>query len=215
MNEASGRISPAHAVSAAEAGIAAADEQARLDGRSAKASKLLDRGTLDVVSVAAMVAALYAVLKLGLLPGAGGTQRLPRIVGVEAAATMTSLGDPLPAAKAKDLGLVDALAGEDSLAADAIAFARAKIADGPRPTRERPVFGDVAVIEQLKTANARRWRGFEAPYANLACVEAATWARSCSQRLVASLPTCTRTAVFRPANEKSRSPLCSSGRGSA
>lgn len=113
-------------------------------------------------------------VKLGLLPGAGGTQRLPRVVGVEAAATMTSTGDPLPAAKAKELGLVDELAGEDSLAADAIAFARAKIADGPRPTRERPVFGDVAVIEQLKATNAKRWRGFEAPYANLACVEAAT-----------------------------------------
>ncbi len=113
-------------------------------------------------------------VKLGLLPGAGGTQRLPRIVGVEAAATMTSTGDPVPAPKAKEMGLVDELAGEDSLAADAIAFARAKIADGPRPTRERPVFGDIAVIEQLKTKNAKRWRGFEAPYANLACVEAAT-----------------------------------------
>ncbi|WP_428684688.1 3-hydroxyacyl-CoA dehydrogenase NAD-binding domain-containing protein [Sphingopyxis sp.] len=113
-------------------------------------------------------------VKLGLLPGAGGTQRLPRVVGVEAAATMVSSGDPLPASKAKELGLVDELAGEDSLAADAIAFARAKIADGPRPTRDRAVFGDVAVIEQLKTANAKRWRGFEAPYANLACVEAAT-----------------------------------------
>ncbi|MBN8842405.1 MAG: enoyl-CoA hydratase/isomerase family protein [Sphingomonadales bacterium] len=113
-------------------------------------------------------------VKLGLLPGAGGTQRLPRVVGVEAAATMTSLGDPVPATKAKDMGLVDELAGEDSLAADAIAFARAKIADGPRPTRDRAVFGDAAVIEQLKTANAKRWRGFEAPYANLACVEAAT-----------------------------------------
>jgi 3-hydroxyacyl-CoA dehydrogenase len=113
-------------------------------------------------------------VKLGLLPGAGGTQRLPRVVGVEAAATMTSTGDPVPAPKAKELGLVDELAGEDSLAADAIAFARAKIADGPRPTRERPVFGDVAIIEQLKTANAKKWRGFDAPYANLACVEAAT-----------------------------------------
>ena len=113
-------------------------------------------------------------VKLGLLPGAGGTQRLPRVVGVEAAATMTSTGDPLPASKAKELGLVDELAGEDSLAADAIAFARAKIADGPRPTRERAVFGDVGVIEQLKAKNAKRWRGFEAPYANLACVEAAT-----------------------------------------
>src|SRR3546814_4454337 len=48
-------------------------------------------------------------VKLGLLPGAGGTQRLPRVVGVEAAATMTSTGDPLPAAKAKELGLVDEL----------------------------------------------------------------------------------------------------------
>ncbi|KTE46624.1 MULTISPECIES: 3-hydroxyacyl-CoA dehydrogenase NAD-binding domain-containing protein [unclassified Sphingopyxis] len=113
-------------------------------------------------------------VKLGLLPGAGGTQRLPRVVGVEAAATMVSSGDPLPASKAKELGLVDALAGEDSLAADAIAFAREKIADGPRPTRERPVFGDVAIIEQLKAANAKKWRGFDAPYANLACVEAAT-----------------------------------------
>ncbi|MBL0769670.1 enoyl-CoA hydratase/isomerase family protein [Sphingopyxis sp. DHUNG17] len=113
-------------------------------------------------------------VKLGLLPGAGGTQRLPRVVGVEAAAEMTSTGNPVPAPKAKEMGLVDKLAGEDSLAADAIAFARAKIADGPRPTRERAVFGDVGAIEELKKKNARRWRGFEAPYANLACVEAAT-----------------------------------------
>jgi len=113
-------------------------------------------------------------VKLGLLPGAGGTQRLPRVVGVEAAATMTSLGDPVPAPKAKEMGLVDELAGEDSLRADAITYARAKIADGPRPTRARAVFGDVTAIEGLKTANAKRWRGFEAPYANLACVEAAT-----------------------------------------
>ena len=113
-------------------------------------------------------------VKLGLLPGAGGTQRLPRIVGVEVAATMVSSGDPLPASKAKELGLVDALAGEATLADDAIAFAREMIAQGPRPTRDRPIKGDVAVIEQLKAANARKWKGFDAPYANLACVEAAT-----------------------------------------
>jgi len=113
-------------------------------------------------------------VKLGLLPGAGGTQRLPRIVGVEVAATMVSSGDPLPASKAKELGLVDALAGEATLADDAIAFAREMIAQGPRPTRDRPIKGDIAVIEQLKAANARKWKGFDAPYANLACVEAAT-----------------------------------------
>jgi 3-hydroxyacyl-CoA dehydrogenase len=113
-------------------------------------------------------------VKLGLLPGAGGTQRLPRVVGVEAAATMCSLGEPLPAAKAETIGLVDRLAGEGSLAEDAIAYARELIASGPRPTRERPVTGDAACIEQLKAANAKKWKGFDAPYANLACVEAAT-----------------------------------------
>ncbi len=113
-------------------------------------------------------------VKLGLLPGAGGTQRLPRVVGIDAAAMMVSSGDPLPAAKAQEMGLVDALAGEDSLAADAIAFAQGAIAKGPRPTRDRPITGDVGAIEKLKAANARKWKGFEAPYANLACVEAAT-----------------------------------------
>lgn len=113
-------------------------------------------------------------VKLGLLPGAGGTQRLPRIVGIEVAAQMVSSGDPLPAAKAQELGLVDALAGDATLAEDAIAFARKMIAQGPRPTRDRPITGDIAVIEKLKAANARKWKGFEAPYANLACVEAAT-----------------------------------------
>ena len=52
-------------------------------------------------------------VKLGLLPGAGGTQRLPRVVGVEQAAVMVSLGEPISAQKALESGLVDALAGED------------------------------------------------------------------------------------------------------
>lgn len=113
-------------------------------------------------------------VKLGLLPGAGGTQRLPRVVGIEAAATMCALGELLSATKAASIGLVDRLAGEDSLADDAIAYARELIAIGPRPTRERPMGGDVGIIEQLKAANAKKWKGFDAPYANLACVEAAT-----------------------------------------
>jgi 3-hydroxyacyl-CoA dehydrogenase len=113
-------------------------------------------------------------VKLGLLPGAGGTQRLPRLVGVAAAAAMCSGGEPVPAAKAMEMGLVDALAAEGNLATDAIAFARTMIAKGPRATRDLAVVGDASVIEELKTANARKWRGFDAPYANLACVEAAT-----------------------------------------
>jgi 3-hydroxyacyl-CoA dehydrogenase len=113
-------------------------------------------------------------VKLGLLPGAGGTQRLPRVVGVQKAAEMTSGGDPLSATAAAAIGLVDKVASEDSLAADALAFARDAIAMGPRPTRDRPVIGDASGIEAIKATNARKWKGFEAPYANLACVEAAT-----------------------------------------
>lgn len=113
-------------------------------------------------------------VKLGLLPGAGGTQRLPRVVGLEAAATMCALGEPLSATQAASIGLVDRLAGEDSLTEDAIAYARELIAIGPRPTRDRPLGGDIGIIAQLKAANAKKWKGFDAPYANLACVEAAT-----------------------------------------
>jgi 3-hydroxyacyl-CoA dehydrogenase len=113
-------------------------------------------------------------VKLGLLPGAGGTQRLPRVVGIEAAATMCALGEPVTATKAEAIGLVDRIAGEDSLADDAVAYARELVSVGPRPTRNRPLTGDIAIIEQLKATNAKKWKGFDAPYANLACVEAAT-----------------------------------------
>lgn len=112
-------------------------------------------------------------VKLGLLPGAGGTQRLPRLVGIEQAAVMTSLGEPISAQKALDTGLIDKLAGEDSLAADAVAFARDCVTKGPRHTRDLPVKGDIAIIAKLEAENARKWKGFEAPYANLRCVAAA------------------------------------------
>ncbi len=113
-------------------------------------------------------------VKLGLLPGAGGTQRLPRVAGVEAAVEMCATGTPIDAAKALAIGLVDRLAGEATLAADAIAYARDCIAAGPRPTRDLPVKGDAAAIPAFAAANARKFKGFDAPAANIACVEAAT-----------------------------------------
>jgi 3-hydroxyacyl-CoA dehydrogenase len=112
-------------------------------------------------------------VKLGLLPGAGGTQRLPRLVGIEQAAVMTSLGEPISAQKALDTGLIDKLAGEGSLAADAVAFARECVIKGPRHTRDLAVKGDTAIIAKLEAENARKWKGFDAPYANLRCVAAA------------------------------------------
>ncbi len=112
-------------------------------------------------------------VKLGLLPGGGGTQRLPRVVGVEQAAIMCSLGDPISAKKAHEIGLIDAVAGEDTLAEDAIKLAREMITKGPRATRNLPVTGDTAIIAKLEADNARKWKGFDAPYANLRCVAAA------------------------------------------
>ncbi len=113
-------------------------------------------------------------VKLGLLPGAGGTQRLPRVAGIEAAVEMCATGNPVSAAKAESLGLVDLVAEEGKLAETAIAYARECIAKGPRKSSELPVKGDPAYIETFTKANAKKFRGFDAPAANIACVEAAT-----------------------------------------
>ena len=103
-------------------------------------------------------------VKLGILPGAGGTQRLPRVIGVEMALEMMTKGDPISAAKAKDAGLVDRLAGEDSLADDAIAFAREVAATRPLPrASERSLHADPATFDTFRQTNAKRFRGFEAP----------------------------------------------------
>ncbi len=113
-------------------------------------------------------------VKLGLLPGAGGTQRLPRIAGIKLALEMTAKGEQIPAKKALEAGLVDKLADENSLVEDAIAFAREIKAKRPIPrASEQPVADDPAAIETFKRENARRFRGFDAPAANIACIEKA------------------------------------------
>ena len=114
-------------------------------------------------------------VKLGLLPGAGGTQRLPRVAGVALAVQMCASGDPVSANKAAEGGLVDRVVGEGSLEADAVAFAN-EIADTrPIPrAREKTVTPDPEAIEAFKKANGRKMRGFDAPAANVACVEKAS-----------------------------------------
>jgi 3-hydroxyacyl-CoA dehydrogenase len=112
-------------------------------------------------------------VKLGLLPGAGGTQRLPRVAGIEAAAEMCATGTPISAKRAAEVGLVDKIAGEDSLLDDALAFAKAMTGTEPRRSREMPVHGDPAFIQKFATENAKKFRGFDAPAANLRCVQAA------------------------------------------
>jgi 3-hydroxyacyl-CoA dehydrogenase len=114
-------------------------------------------------------------VKLGLLPGAGGTQRIPRIAGVKLALEMTAIGNPISAKKAQEAGLIDRLAGEDSLAADAIAFANEIAGKRPLPrASEKTATADPEAVEAFKKANARKFRGFDAPAANIRCVEAST-----------------------------------------
>ena len=114
-------------------------------------------------------------VKLGLLPGAGGTQRLPRVAGLALALEMTAKGDPISAKRAAEAGLVDRIVGEGSLEADAVAFAREVAATRPIPrASERTVAADPAVVEAFVKENGRRFRGFDAPTANIACVVKAT-----------------------------------------
>lgn len=110
-------------------------------------------------------------VKLGLLPGAGGTQRLPRLAGVATALELVAKGDPIPASKAKEAGIVDRLASEGNLLEEAIAFAR-EVADiRPLPrTSEKSASPDPEAVAAFEKANARRFRGYEAPAANIACV---------------------------------------------
>jgi 3-hydroxyacyl-CoA dehydrogenase len=95
-------------------------------------------------------------LSLGIIPGAGGTQRMPRVIPFEAAAEMMLSGRPMPATRAKELGLVDQLVG-CNVTEGATAYAKALVAagKGPRRTRERPVIGAEKVAETLTAKRAQ------------------------------------------------------------
>lgn len=109
---------------------------------------------------------------LGLLPGAGGTQRLPRLTGVEAALGMIVSGSSISATKAAQIGLVDKLTDEEGLIEDAIAFARALQA--PRRTGDRTVSCDASVFVNFAAENAHKINGLDAPRACIEAVRAAT-----------------------------------------
>src|SRR5690242_17005939 len=76
-------------------------------------------------------------VNLGLLPGGGGTQRLPRVVGARRALEMMTNGTHVPAEECLKMGLVDALMGETTLRADAIAYARGMVAEHAPLTKIR------------------------------------------------------------------------------
>ncbi|HEY6967433.1 MAG TPA: 3-hydroxyacyl-CoA dehydrogenase NAD-binding domain-containing protein [Burkholderiales bacterium] len=116
-------------------------------------------------------------VKLGLLPGSGGTQRLPRVVGAAQAVLMMTTGNPVPAEKALQLGLVDEIVQGDLLEG-ALAFAKRLVEQkkGPKRIRDQnvKVEGDPkAFFEKARADVARAARGFPAPLEIVACVEAA------------------------------------------
>ena len=119
-------------------------------------------------------------VNLGLLPGAGGTQRLPRLIGPSQALKMMIAGTPMSAKKALQQGVIDAIS-ENSLMDDAIAFLQEKIGldlnEHPkvRDKNEKVLEarGDDNLLSEAKALAAKTRRGQFAPGQIIACVEAA------------------------------------------
>ena len=117
-------------------------------------------------------------VKLGLLPGAGGTQRVPRLAGVKAALDMITTGNPVAAGKAHEMGLIDELIQGDDLKAGAIHYAKQLLESGAPLKRVRDITIDPATVEPGFFAAARkklalRARGQIAPDKIVSCIEAA------------------------------------------
>lgn len=117
-------------------------------------------------------------VKLGLLPGAGGTQRVPRVAGVQAALDMITSGNPVAAAKANDMGLIDEIVAGDDLQAAAVQYAQELIDSGAPLKRIRDITIDASTIEPgffeaARKKLAQRARGQIAPDKIVSCIEAA------------------------------------------
>jgi 3-hydroxyacyl-CoA dehydrogenase len=114
-------------------------------------------------------------VKLGIIPGAAGTQRLPRLAGVEKALEMCVTGDPVPAAEAHRAGIVDQIIDGDLLEG-AIAFANEIAGDPPPKTRERNdrLKCDSAIFDHARQLAAKKYRGQLAQAAAIDAIQAAT-----------------------------------------
>ena len=115
---------------------------------------------------------------IGILPGGGGTQRLPRLIGPQAALEMIVSGRHVPAAEALTLGILDALVAGVNLRREAIDFARAVAAKRPLPRvrdrTDRITEGDPGMFEAMRKSIAKKARNQVAPFHCIASVEAAT-----------------------------------------
>ena len=119
-------------------------------------------------------------VSLGLLPGAGGTQRLPRLVGVEQALKMVTSGIHLSADKCLKSGLIDKLATENHLLEDSISFAKEIVSENKPLKKVRDIDekvtaarGNDQLFNDFRNSISRKTRGFLAPEYNIQCIEAA------------------------------------------
>ena len=112
---------------------------------------------------------------LGLLPGASGTQRLPRLIGAERALDMMLSGKPVKTQQALEYGLIDQVCDDDNLRDAAIEFALAQVAAGPRRIRDMQV-PEVApdLFEKTSKGIARKTRGLVSPEKIIRLVELST-----------------------------------------
>ncbi len=120
-------------------------------------------------------------VKLGIIPGAGGTQRLPRLAGVMKAVEMCAQGDPIKADEALKLGILDRVLADGNLKEGAIAYAKELIAEGKPPRRTRDLkdkLGDeksnAMIFGMARQMTQQKARGMLAPMKAIDAVEAAT-----------------------------------------
>ena len=119
-------------------------------------------------------------VKLGIIPGAAGTQRLPRLAGVAKAVEMCAFGDPVKASDALSSGIVDRII-EGDLLAGSVAFVREVLAKGeaPRKSRERNeklgnAEENATIFENARAQAKKTRRGMTAPLSAIDAVEAST-----------------------------------------
>ncbi len=123
-------------------------------------------------------------VNLGILPGAGGTQRAPRLAGVEAAADLITSGRHISAEEARELGLIDEVSNEPDPTAAGVAFAGLIIGNdmGPRPTRDmntklEDARADKELFAALRAAAKKKARGQLSPLVCIDAIEAAVTAK--------------------------------------
>jgi 3-hydroxyacyl-CoA dehydrogenase len=119
-------------------------------------------------------------VNIGILPGGGGTQRLPRLIGPKAAMELIVSGRHVGADEAKRLGIIDAIVEGRDLRAEAIAYAKSIATTRPLPRvrdktdRLAEAQADAGMFESMRKSIARKARNQKAPYHCISAVEAAT-----------------------------------------